>query len=341
LNTDPVRAATRTLLAVLNLDTVPRPEFGWTGPLLLGALGAACLALLVAWALIGRDDMRAPVAPAAAPAPLTRLAAFALAWVLTGWLPLFMPSVGWHAYYGLFGMLGAWLLLGSWLARRRALALAVVVALALLRAGQAATVSHDWGEEWYQKRAAEFLDFMRRDLFAKAPAVPPHSRFYFIDLPSNVGFLPGDGPALRVWYRDSTLRGGLFSTYRARPAGAPAGRDFFFRYDSTAGWVELRRGAEDVAAARAANPRWRADHEGLAVTLSRGGDWSGTAAEYGKLADAFPDDPTYAYYAGLAALALEDSLAARRWLERAAALRGADEEILAAARALGVRVRGR
>jgi hypothetical protein len=326
--------ASRTLLAMVNLDTVPRPEFGWGGPLLAGAAGALCLAALAAVALRPRGGRRAAPAREAA-VPVRRLAALSCAWALAGWLPLLMPSVGWHAYYGLFGMLGVWLLLGAWLARRPALALVVVAALALLRPLQAATVSRDWGDEWYQRRAAEFVDFMRQDLLAKVPAVPPHSRLYFVDVPNNVGFLQGDGPALRVWFREPTVTGGLFSQYRPRGAGVPAGPDRFFRYDSVAGWIEIHRGPEAVARARAADRLWREDHERLAIALSRGGDWPGTLAEYAKLAAAFPDSVDYLYYAGLTALVLEDSTAARGWLVRAAALPSADDEVRTVARQLG------
>jgi hypothetical protein len=326
--------ASRTLLAMVNLDGVPRPEHDWGGPLLLGAIGALCLVALAAVALWPRGGRRAvPAREAAFPVP--RLAELACAWALAGWLPLLLPSVGWHAYYALFGMLGAWLLPGVLLARRPALALAVVAALALLRPVQAATVSRDWGDEWYQRRAAEFIDFMRQDLMAKVPAVPPHSRLYFVDVPSNVGFLQGDGPALRVWFREPTVTGALLSQYRARPAGLPAGPDRFFRYDSVAGWIEIHRGPEVVATARVADRLWREDHERLAIALSRGGDWPGTVAEYAKLSAVFPDSVAYLYYAGLAALVVGDSSAARTWLVRAAALPTADDEVRAAAREFG------
>ena len=331
--------ALRTLLATLNLDRLPSPEYGWGGPLWMGVTGAVCLVWLAALPLLRPDRSRRRPAPVRA-GPARGLAAFGLAWAAAGWAPLFMPSVGWHAYYGLFGMLGAWLLIGAGLARRPAWALAAIAALAVLRPLQAATVSRDWGDEWYQKRAAEFVEFMRRDLVAKVPAPPPHSRLWFLGVPSNVGFLQGDGPALRVWYRDPTLSGGLLSQYRVRAAGAPGGSDRFFRYDSTAGWIEVRRGESDAPATHGADRSWREDHERLAIALSRGGDWPGAAAEYAGLAAACPDSVTYPYYAGLAALAGADSIAARDWLARAAALPGADDEVRAAARRIAAPARG-
>ncbi len=331
MNVAPARGALRTLLAVFNLDAVPRPEFGWAHPLAVGAIGALFLAGLVVWAFLGRREG----AETAAAEP-RRALLFSAAWTAAAWLPLAMPSVGWHLHYGIFGMLGAWLALGVLLARRRALALAVVVALGLLRAGQAERVSHDWGAQWYLRRASEFLDFMRRDLQAKLPAVPHGTRFFFTGVPSDVGFLAGNGPAIRVWYGDSTLRASLLAGFRARP-GPSGGRDYFFRYDSTAGWIELQPGPEDVARARAEDPLWREDHERLAVAFSRGGAWRETTEEYGKLADAFPAEPAYPYYAGLAAFMEGDSARARAWLARAAALPGADEEIRAAARELAPR----
>ena len=131
------------------------------------------------------------------------------------------------------------------------------------------------------------------------------------------------------------LSGGLFSRYRARAPGAPPGPDRFFRFDSTAGWIEIHAGGEDVAAGRAANPQWREDHERLAIALSRGENWTGAAAEYAKLARTFPDSANYVYYAGLAALAAGDSVGGRAWLGRALWLPTSDDEIRATARRLG------
>jgi hypothetical protein len=334
LGPGPAGVVAHTLLATVNLDAVPRPEFGWVVPMAVGVVGAVCLAVFVALVGAAPEDDRSTRAPAAG-SSTGRLAAFAAAWALFGWLPLLMPTVGWHPYYGLLGMLGAWLLPGVLLARRRSLALVVVTVVALLRSLQAATVSRDWGDEYYQRRATEFLNVMRADLLAKVPTVPSHSRFYFVDVPSSVGFLQGDGPALRVWYGDPTLSGGLFSDYRVRGPGDPQGPDRFFRFDSTVAWIEVRAGGEDVTVARAADPRWREDHERLAIALSRGEDWPRAAAEYSKLASTFPDSINYVYYAGLAALVVGDSAGGRAWLERALRLPDCDDEIRAAARRVG------
>ncbi len=323
-----------SLLATFNLHTLPRPEFGWLWPLLFGIAGALCLVVLVFAAWPAPGGHRAP--RTRADASSAELAVLAATWTTAGWLPLLAPGLGWHAHYALFGMLGAWLLLGTLLARRRTAALAVVVALVLLRALAAATPSRDWGDESYLRRSAEFLHSMRLDLQARVPAPEPHSRLYFMGVPSMVGFLHGSAPALRVWYGDPTLSGGLLSGYRARAASEPAGPDRFFRYDSTAGWIEVCAGREDVAAGRAADPLWREDHERLAVALSRGDDWRRAEDEYAKLATVWPDSVNYAYYAGLSAVAAGDSLRGAVWLERALRLPGADREIRETARRLGV-----
>jgi hypothetical protein len=149
---------------------------------------------------------------------------------------------------------------------------------------------------------------------------------FFVRVPSEVGFLAGDGPALRVWYANPTLRGGFYTEYRARSERDPPGPDLFFRYDSIGGWVEVVRGAEDVARARLANPRWETDHGTLAATLARAGDWVPAAAEYAKLAGAVPTRVDYAYDAGVCFESSGDSTAAARWYARAAALPGADDE---------------
>jgi len=260
--------------------------------------------------------------------------AFGVTWMLVGWAPLLMPSLGWHAYYALLGCLGAWLVLGTWLARRPAPALALVVALALIRPVRAETPSLDWGSEWYQRRAAEFVRAMRADLMRQHPRLPSHSRLYFVRVPSNVGFLAGNAPALRVWYGDPTLQGGFYKAYRPRGPEEPRGPDLFFRFDSTGTWVEVMPGAEDVARARAGDPRWEKDHVTLATTFAGAGDWPRAAGEYAKLAAAAPDSADYVHDAAVSFESAGDSLAAAEWWARAASRPGADAETIAAARRL-------
>jgi hypothetical protein len=323
-------ALLRTPLSLVNLDQVPRPEFGWR-PLWPRALSAVLLlGGLVAGIGIARRRASRAVADAGEDALRRRLIMLGSGWALLGWMPLFMPALGWHNYYGLLGALGAWLALATWLESRPIRAVIVIVSLCILRAAQAATPSHDWGTEWYQRRAAEFLSSMRADLLHQHPALPPGTRLFFTRVPSAVGFLTGDAPALRVWYRDPTLHGGFFRDYHARPATTP-GEDLFFRYDSTAGWIELTPGRKDTVAR--SRPDWQSDHERLALTLSRGENWPDTAEEYARLARAFPDSANYAYYAGLARVALGDRAGAVAWLVRAARLPGADDTMRSAARA--------
>lgn len=314
----------RTLLLPWNLDGWPHPENGWAAPLTLGLLGALWLGVLV---LLGA---RQPRRPEVEDSP-RRIALFGAVWALLGLAPLLLPGLGWHNYYALLGAAGAWLAAGALLARAPGIAIAVVAALALLRAGRATTPSLDWGSEWYQRRAASFIGVMREDLMRSEPTVPPHSRMFFIRVPSYVGFLAGDGPALRVWYGDSTLRAGFYPSYRPRGPSEPRGEDFFFRFDSAGGWVRVVKGPEDLAAAQATNPRWLADHETLAQTLARAGDWPGALVEYQKLAAADPVRVDYAYDVAVVWEAMGDSARAGEWYQRAAGLPGADSEVRAAA----------
>lgn len=308
----------RAALVSVNLDSVPRPEHGWAMTLGIGALGALILGAMVAL------GARRPAEPATARvAPLIRLG---LLWAVIGWSPLLMPSLGWHAYYALLGCFGAWIALAAWLARRPAVAVALVAALALIRPARADTPSLDWGSEWYQRRAAEFIGAMRRQMLEAHPRLPSNARLFFVRVPSNVGFLAGDGPALRVWYGNSTLRGGYYSSYRPRDPAGPAGPDLFFRFDSTGGWVEVTAGAEDIARARARNPRWEQDHVTLARAFAEGDDWPRAAVEFVKLAGAEPARFEYAFDAAVCFESHGDSAAAGAWYARAAALPGADPE---------------
>jgi hypothetical protein len=242
-----------------------------------------------------------------------------------------MPSISWHAYYGLFGAFGAWLAIMHALRRQPALAGALVLALALIRPLRADTPSWDWASEAFQRRAGFFLRTLRDDLLRRHPDMPSHSRLYFAQVPRNIGWVAGDGPAFRVWYRDSTLTGGYYSYYRPRRPDESPGRDYFFRFDSSGAWVEVAKGEEDVAAARARNRAWEQDHRELALLLGGASDWNGAAEELVKLADVSPENFEYPLNAAVCYEKLGDSLVAARLYVRAAALPGASDRVKAAA----------
>ncbi len=271
----PLATLARTLLAQVNLDSWPNPTgyLGWA--LAAGAVGAIVLGVFV-WL----GSRRA--APAEAPQRPGRVALLGAVWAVAGWSILFMPSIGWHAYYGVLGSLGVWLILGVALSRRPREAIGLVALLAMLRAGQAYTLSFDWGTEAYMRRAGNVLKAIRQELYRQHPSFPPRSRVFFVEIPNNIGLLAGDGPSLRVWYRDSTLKGLFYSQYTPRADGH-GDRDFFFRFDSTAGMIEVHKGPEDVERARRLNPAWQDDHEVLGALFLRAWDLPSAAAEYRKL----------------------------------------------------------
>jgi hypothetical protein len=255
------------------------------------------------------------------------LALFAGAWALIGWVPLFLPSVGWHAYYGCVGALGLWFGLALWLEARPAIAAALLVSLALLREAQANTFSADWGDEAYAQTAGSTLAAIRADLMRQHPTLPLHSRVYVVNIPAHVGLIAGNSPALRVWYRDSTLQAGYFSYYRVRTASEPPGRDYFFRFDPGSGMVEIHAGEEDVGSALAANPNWERDHDALAALFLTHGDLAGAAGEYAKLSS-LPGRPEAAILAAACYQEAGDATRAQLLLEAAQArLRASDERM--------------
>jgi hypothetical protein len=321
----------RTLLSTLNLDFAPAPVQGWVWAL-LGALPVIlALAALVAWLSRGK------VRDAGTGASTQSLLEFGGAWALIAWLPLGQPGLGWHAYYALAGALGAWLALATVLARAPGVAIGVVSALALLRVGMADTPSMDWGTEWYQRRAGGFLAFMRADLLHKEPHPPAHARLFFVGVPSNVGFITEGAPALRVWYRDTTLSGGLFRDYRKRTSD---GVDRFFRYDSTSGWTVLEPGDENVAAAMNANPHYRADMKTLAATFARADDWARAAPQHVKLAQTGGSDSLDQWLNASVAYAMAgDTAQAIVWARRAAESPAAPESLRAEVRRILSEVR--
>jgi hypothetical protein len=296
--------ALRTALAPFNLEQWPAPTGGWAAALLRGWAGVLALLVLGAWALWS--------APAREPAPSRPgVPAFLAAWAALGTLPLFLPTIGWHAYYGLLGVLGLWLLLARGLVRHRALALAILVVLALLRPLRAGTPSWDWSSQAYFERAGTYIEALRADLLRLHPTLPPHSRLYFARVPRNIGLVVSDGPAFRIWYGDSTLHAGFYTDYAPRPPGGPAGRDYFFCFDGHAAWREVTKGPEDIAAARRAEPGWEQEHRELALLMGSKADWAGAAGELRKLAMAYPDRREYAVNLAYCLQRSGDSTAAR------------------------------
>jgi hypothetical protein len=198
-------------------------------------------------------------------------------------------------------------------------------------------MSLDWGDAYYQRRAGSMLGEVRGMLLAEVPRPAPHTRFWFVALPNNIGFLQGDGPALRVWYRDSTLSAGFFSAWRPAVPGSE-GPDRFFKLKNGPRLQELRTGPEDAASAQSANPDWYEDHLALAGTFIEGGDWSLASGEYEKLAAARARDAEPAYNVAVCRLAMGDSLGMKRWLDEAARRPVVSDRLRRTARASGLEI---
>ncbi len=300
----PLRVATNSLLSLLNLDKLALPFDPQAFRPLATVLSAPLLPTAALWTLRGSR----PAAPGGTDrVPRGRIALFGAAWCVAGWLPLFQPSVGWHAYYGSLGALGGWLALAAWIEPRPRFAAAVLLSLGLLRGYSAAVRTWDWGSEWYQTRAGNMLSVIRSQLLALHPTLPHHTRLYFGNIPNNVGLIAGRSPAVRVWYDDSTLTAGFYSYYRPRPTptGPP---DLFFHFDSTAGIREVfADGRPDPQAGRSSD--WVGDRERLAVTFIRTGDFAGAARLYESIARVH-ERPDAAMFAGVCREAAGDSLRA-------------------------------
>lgn len=291
----------RTLLSSANLDMVPRPQ-EVDGLVVLRALVCAGFLAAGMWFLASSPQDRHPTERR----QRTRdVAIFGIFWMAIGWLPLFFPSIAWHAYYGCLGVLGAWLVISLGLERRPGVAVIAVVALALLRAAEANTLTWDWGNESYLRRAGNILSAIRGDLRRQHPSFPHHSRVYFAHIPNNIGLVAGKSPALRVWYADSTLEAGFYSYYRPRRTPV-TGSDLFFRFDSTAGMVEVKAGREDVRLGLLSDPAWEQDHQDLAMVFLRSGDTARAALEFEKLSQ-LPNRPDAAGFAGVCWESVGDS----------------------------------
>lgn len=277
----PLDVLFRSTLSLVNANLALQPvaagSFSWDRTLVSSAL------LVLAAVVAVRVPNGARTADRDRPDPRAVMG-FGLVWCAAAWLPLFMRSIGWHAYYGSLGTFGAWLALAGLLTERRALTIALFVVLGLLRGKSAATRTWDWGSEWYQRRAGNMLSVIRTQLLERHPRLAPHTRVYFGNIPNNIGLVAGESPAIRVWYRDSTLQAGFYSYYRPRAAGDADGPDLFFEFDSTRGLVPVLLGTEDLAGASRRDPDWERHHRALAVLLLRQGDAARAALEYEKIA---------------------------------------------------------
>ena len=315
----------RSALALASADLRPAPAAGWPAAL-LGALPATLLlaSLALAGAALAPRNERA----------LRGAVPFGLAWCACGWLPLLLPGVGCLASVGLLGAVGGGL--GRGAVGRRGRPAAIAVALLTLTASvRDATPSLDWGDAYYQRRAGILLYTLRERFLMMAPEPRPHTRFWFVTLPNNIGFLQGDGPALRTWYGDSTLTAGFFSSWRPAAAGA-AGVDRFFKLHEGARWVELVPGPEDVTAAIAENPRWGQDHMSLGRTFADAGEWQVAEAEFAKVADALPQEAEPAYNLAICKGRLGDSAGMEQWMAEARRRPIVSDRLRTAARSAGL-----
>ena len=294
----PGSIALKTLLAQMNFNGPLAPETGWAALLIPATLGAA---LLGTWVFLG---VPAPSDPDTRRGAERGVVMFGGAWALLGWSILWLPSIGWHSYYGVLGSLGCWMAVGTLLSRQRRVAAAAVMILAFTREVQAATPSWDWSSPWYQTRAGAILGSIRERLFQFHPVLPPSSRLFFARIPNNIGLLAGDGPAIRIWYNDPSLEARYYSDYAPRGLEEAEGRDYFFRFDTATVLVEVLTDEESVPEAIHSNPAWQRDHENLAALFIQKGNVPGAAAEYARLAVAFPERADYSLYAGAAHEAL-------------------------------------
>jgi hypothetical protein len=313
-DTNPIKAMMSTVLAIVNLDRVPHPTIGWPITIRSALIGIAPLVGLLVWAGIA-NRARSEAAPSTG-----RVALFGVAWFVIVAVPMLFAASGWHSYYTLLGLMGAWLALGVWIARARWrwLALPLVATLVVARTGRATTLSTDWGSEWYQARAAIFM-LGSREYFQGRPPFPPHARVYISQVPGAVGMVPGGRSiVMQVWTRDTTLETFYGSGYTPRAAGQPAGQDFFFTYDRAKGWME------DPVPVITDTSRVE-ERERFALRQSRYNRTEDALAQYLRLAKQFPENSGYAFNVGSCYYRMGDSVEAARWYQRAAGLPGAPD----------------
>lgn len=301
------------VLAMLNLDHPFQPDHGWPRAIGFGIAIAAVIAGMVAWVARGPELLT----------PARRVVAFGMVWWIAAWTPALLPSLGWHSYYGLLGMMGGWLALGVVLARRMVWGVALIAAVAMLRPASTDTFSNDWGTENYERRAAIITGQLESGLRRLHSSFPRHSRIFVANLPGGIGLLagPGDSPMLRVWYSDSTLRVWPFSQYTKRAPHDTLGRDFFLATDSTFSWVEYHKGPESLDLAHARTAMWLAGANQLAGLFVASEEWDAARVQYEKVSQVDPGYYGSAQNIGVCWLNLGDSERAAFWFERARSIK--------------------
>jgi len=211
---DPLAGFAAALLAfgrtLLGAES-PGPEgLSWLQPVAVGAIGLAALAVLLGPGSGQPGDAK--------PAPGASVAlATGLAWMFAGLAPVAFVAPIWSAYYFLFAVFGAALAIAILLERApRALAALAVVALGL--GAQHARALPGFAREpgaWssashvnraYLDQGGAQVTHLLREMKRLHPTLASGTTVFFAGLPAWVSFQVGDGPLLRVAYRDTSLR---------------------------------------------------------------------------------------------------------------------------------------
>ena len=243
---------------------------------------------------------------------------FAIGWLLSGVLPL-IAVVSHFVYYAYYPALALSLLLGTatFIAiKRRIVSVAAAATIAaLLLAGAGIAYHPALCDAHNIRRASTYLWRFRGDLVRLHPEFPGHSHLYFWNLPPWIGFQLADGPAIRVWYGDSTLTGRYLSTY----APALDHPSYFFGHDDGGNLVEIVRGLPDPGLA-APLPIYALSHTDLGATLAQAGEHEAAIVEWRKVLEADPNFSAALYNLGATLARRERYAEALPVLERAAAL---------------------
>jgi Flp pilus assembly protein TadD len=206
--------------------------YGWIDTLAIAALyaGAFAVAITLPW------PRRARAA----------IFAVAVAWALSGMLPL-VAVTSHFTYYAYYPAAAATVAAAAGLTRLGArertplLRTGVAACLALVVfLGNGLKHATQLLDARAIQRSSNFLWNFKGDLLRFHPTLPDSARCYFKNLPHYVGFQVADGPAVRVWYNNPTLRSYYLTKYV--PEHHP---EYFFVCDSTGHMLEITRGLPD------------------------------------------------------------------------------------------------